>query len=72
MLAHLAVVVDIQWRAMGGAKANEDGGEIALIQFSGMCYNCNQSDKAEAMATGASKTIMAMARRPLCAISATR
>jgi hypothetical protein len=42
-LAHLAVVMDMQWRAMGGAKDNEDGGEITLIQFSGMCYNCNQS-----------------------------
>jgi hypothetical protein len=42
-LAHLAVVMDMQWRAMGGAKDNDDEGEIALIQFSGMCYNCNQS-----------------------------
>jgi hypothetical protein len=42
-LAHLAVVMDMQWRAMGGAKENDDEGEIALIQFSGMCYNCNQS-----------------------------
>jgi hypothetical protein len=28
---------------MGGAKDNEDEGKIALITFSGMCYNCNQS-----------------------------
>jgi hypothetical protein len=42
-LRHLAVVMDMQWWAMGGAKGNDNEGEIALIQFSGMCYNCNQS-----------------------------
>jgi hypothetical protein len=42
-LAHLAVVMDMQWRAIGGAKENDDEGEIALIQFAGMCYNCNRS-----------------------------
>jgi hypothetical protein len=35
-LNHLAVVMDMQWRAMGGAKDNDDEGEIALITFSGM------------------------------------
>jgi hypothetical protein len=28
---------------MGGPKDNEDEGEIALITFSGICCNCNQS-----------------------------
>jgi hypothetical protein len=40
-LSHLAVVMDMQWWAMGGAKDNEEEGEIALITYSGMCYNCN-------------------------------
>jgi hypothetical protein len=44
-LSHLVVVMDMQWWAsMGGAKDNDDEGEIALITFSGMCYNCNQSE----------------------------
>jgi hypothetical protein len=42
-LSHLAVVMDMQWRAVGGAKDNKEEGEIALITLSGMCYNCNQS-----------------------------
>jgi hypothetical protein len=28
---------------MGGAKDNKEEGEIALITFSGMCFNCKQS-----------------------------